>query len=146
MYKRVLKLNWDEDEIPRMKRDCSLPTVLAKEEIEVILDTTKNLKYKAIFAVMYSGSLRVSEATHLHYEDIFRKNHSIHIRNTKNRDEICFTNLALNSGHQIPVYARTTSVLLIATKKSLPTAHINAKTMDNDFVIYCNLFIVIRTT
>ena len=85
MYKRVLKLNWDEDEIPRMKRDRSLPTVLAKEEIEAILDTTKNLKYKAIFAVMYSGGLRVSEATHLHYEDISRKNHSIHIRNTKNR-------------------------------------------------------------
>ena len=85
MYKRVLKLNWDEDEIPRMKRDRSLPTVLAKEEIEAILDTTKSLKYKAIFAVMYSGGLRVSEATHLHYEDISRKNHSIHIRNTKNR-------------------------------------------------------------
>ena len=85
MYKRVLKLNWDEDEIPRMKRDRSLPTVLAKEEIEAILDTTTNLKYKAIFAVMYSGGLRVSEATHLHYDDISRSNHSIHIRNTKNR-------------------------------------------------------------
>lgn len=85
MYKRVLKLNWDEDEIPRMKRDRSLPTVLAKEEIEAILDTTTNLKYKAIFAVMYSGGLRVSEATHLHYDDISRSSHSIHIRNTKNR-------------------------------------------------------------
>ena len=68
-----------------MKRDRSLPTVLAKEEMEAILDTTQNLKYKAIFAVMYSGGLRVSEVTHLHYEDISRKNHSIHIRNTKNR-------------------------------------------------------------
>ena len=87
MYKRVLKINWNEDDIPRMKRDRSLPTVLTKEEIEAILDTTKNLKYKAIFAVMYSGGLRVSEATHLHYVDISRSNHSIHIRNTKNRME-----------------------------------------------------------
>lgn len=87
MYKRVLKINWNEDDIPRMKRDRSLPTVLTKEEIESILDTTKNLKYKAIFAVMYSGGLRVSEATHLHYVDISRSNHSIHIRNTKNRME-----------------------------------------------------------
>ena len=85
MYKRVLKLNWDEDEIPRMKRDRSLPTVLTKKEIEAILDTTQNLKYKAIFAVMYSGGLRVSEVTHLHYEDISRRNRYIHIRNTKNR-------------------------------------------------------------
>ena len=85
MYKRILKLNWDEDERPRMKRDRSLPTILNKNEIDRLLDATKNLKYKAIFAVMYSGGLRVSEVTHLHYDDISRKNHSIHIKNTKNR-------------------------------------------------------------
>ena len=85
MYKRILKLNWDEDEIPRMKRDRSLPTILNKNEIDRLLDATKNLKYKAIFAVMYSGGLRVSEVTHLHYDDISRTNHSIHIKNTKNR-------------------------------------------------------------
>lgn len=85
MYKRILKLNWDEDEIPRMKRDRSLPTILSKNEIDTLLAVTKNLKYKAIFAVMYSGGLRVSEVTHLHYDDISRTNHSIHIKNTKNR-------------------------------------------------------------
>ena len=36
MYKRVLKLNWDEDEIPRMKRDRSLPTVLSREKFHVL--------------------------------------------------------------------------------------------------------------
>lgn len=85
MYKRILKLNWDEDEIPRMKRDRSLPTILNKNEIDALLDATTNLKYKAIFAVMYSGGLRVSEATHLHYDDVSRSNHSIHIKNTKSR-------------------------------------------------------------
>lgn len=85
MYKRILRLNWDEDEIPRMKRDRSLPTILSRNEINRLLDVTKNLKYKAIFAVMYSGGLRVSEATHLHYDNISRKNHSIHIKNTKSR-------------------------------------------------------------
>lgn len=85
MYKRVLKLNWDEEDIPRMKRDRSLPPTLDKAEVNAILDATPNLKYKAIFAVMYSGGLRVSEATHLHYEDISRKKHSIHIHNSKNR-------------------------------------------------------------
>lgn len=85
MYKRVLKINWNEDDIPRMRRDRSLPTILEKEEIDAILDVTTNLKYKSIFAVMYSGGLRVSETTHLHYKDISRKSHSIHIHNTKNR-------------------------------------------------------------
>lgn len=36
-------------------------------------------------------------------------------------------NLALISGRLISVYTSTTSILLIAIKKSLPTAHINAK-------------------
>lgn len=85
MYKRVLKINWDEDDIPRMKRDRTLPTVLTKTEIDTILDNTKNLKHRAIFAVMYSGGLRVSEVVHLHYRDISRSNHSIHIKNSKNR-------------------------------------------------------------
>ena len=43
MYKRILKLNWDEDEIPRMKRDRSLPTILNKNEIDALLDATTNL-------------------------------------------------------------------------------------------------------
>lgn len=63
-----------------------------------------------------------------------------------NRDEICFTNLALNSGHRISVYARTTSILLIAIKKIVTHSSHKRKTMDNDFVIYCNLFISVRTT
>ena len=32
-YKKVLKMNWDDDDIPRMKRDRSLPIVLTKAEI-----------------------------------------------------------------------------------------------------------------
>ena len=63
MYKRVLKLNWDEDEIPRMKRDRSLPTILDKAEIDAILDATTNLKYKAIFAVMYSVCAYLKQPT-----------------------------------------------------------------------------------
>lgn len=84
-YKRILKQNWDEEDIPRMKLDHSLPTVLSREEIQSIIDHTKNLKYKAIIATMYSSGLRVSEVAHLHYEDISRANHTIHIRDSKNR-------------------------------------------------------------
>ena len=41
MYKRILKLYWDEDEISRMKRDRALPVILSKDEINSILDATK---------------------------------------------------------------------------------------------------------
>ena len=86
-YKKVLKMNWDDEDIPRMKRDRKLPTVLTKAEISAILDATPNLKHKAMIATMYSGGLRVSEVTHLHYDDISRKNKTIHIRDGKSRSD-----------------------------------------------------------
>ncbi len=84
-YKKILKLNWDDEDIPRMKLNRSLPTVLSREEISAIIDVTKNLKHKAMIATMYSSGLRVSEVIHLHYDDISRANLTIHVRNTKSR-------------------------------------------------------------
>ena len=84
-YKKILKLNWDDEDIPRMKLNRSLPTVLSREEISAIIDVTKNLKHKAMIATMYSSGLRVSEVIHLHYDDISRTNMTIHVRNTKSR-------------------------------------------------------------
>lgn len=93
LYRRLLKALWDGDAIPRMKNDRSLPTVLTKVEAEAILAATKNLKHRAMLATMYSGGLRVSELVHLHYDDISRTHHSIHIRNSKSRVD-CYTILA----------------------------------------------------
>ena len=85
LYKRILKMNWDDEDIPRMKIDRSLPTVLSRAEIQSIIDHTPNLKHKAIIATMYSSGLRVSEVVHLHYDDISRTNKTIHIRESKSR-------------------------------------------------------------
>ncbi|XBX09063.1 tyrosine-type recombinase/integrase [Enterocloster clostridioformis] len=48
-------------------------------------ETHSHLKHKAIIATMYSSGLRVSEAVHLHYDDISRTNMTIHVRETKGR-------------------------------------------------------------
>lgn len=84
-YKRVLKMHWDDDAIPAMKRERTLPTVLTHQEINAIIDATPNLKHKAIIATMYSSGLRVSEVIHLHYDDVSRTNMTIHVRETKGR-------------------------------------------------------------
>lgn len=85
LYRRILKINWDDEEIPAMKRDRNLPVVLSRQEINAIIEATPNLKHKAIIATMYSSGLRVSEVTHLHYDDISRSNMTIHVRETKGR-------------------------------------------------------------
>lgn len=62
-----------------------LPTVLTSDEIDRLLDAIDDIKYKAMFATMYSSGMRVSEVIHLHYDDISRSNMQIHVRDTKNR-------------------------------------------------------------
>lgn len=86
-YKRILKMNWEDDDIPRMKHDRSLPNVLTRDEIQAIIDHTDNLKHKAIIATMYSSGLRVSEVVHLHYDDVSRTNMTIHVRDSKSRQD-----------------------------------------------------------
>lgn len=84
-YRNVLHILWDDTIVPRMIKEHKLPVVLSAEQIERLLDATKDLKYKAMFATMYSSGMRVSEVIHLHYDDISRTNMQIHVRNTKNR-------------------------------------------------------------
>ena len=85
LYKRVLKIPWDDEEVPAMKRERNLPTVLTPQEMNAIIDATNNLKHKAIIATMYSSGLRVSEVVHLRYDDVSRTNMTIHVRETKSR-------------------------------------------------------------
>lgn len=82
-YKRVLGKLWDDNLVPRAINDYSVPRVLSRAEIDRLLDATVNLKYKAIFAIMYSSGLRISEVLHLHYDDISRSNMQIYIHETK---------------------------------------------------------------
>lgn len=84
-YKRILKMDWEDDDIPRMKIDRSIPIVLTRGEIQAIIDHTDNLKHKAIIATMYSSGLRISEVVHLHYDDISRNDMTIHVRESKSR-------------------------------------------------------------
>ena len=84
-FRNVLHILWDDITVPRMITEHKLPVVLSVEEINRLLDATKDLKYKAMFATMYSSGMRVSEVIHLHYDDISRTNMQIHIWDTKNR-------------------------------------------------------------
>ena len=82
-YKRVLGKLWDDNLVPRAINDYAVPEVLSFHDVEKLLNATDDLKYKAIFAIMYSSGLRISEVLHLHYEDISRKNMQIYIRDSK---------------------------------------------------------------
>ena len=66
-FKRVLRKPWDDEIVPRAINEHPLPRILSRTEIQVLLDATEDLKYKAMFAVMYSAGLHVSEKDKLNF-------------------------------------------------------------------------------
>ena len=86
-YERVLGESRKFYYLDRPKRDKVLPEVLTKDEIQLMISKTLNLKHKCIIMIIYSAGLRVSEALNLRVNDIDGKRVMIIIRKGKgNKD------------------------------------------------------------
>ncbi|MDT0553312.1 tyrosine-type recombinase/integrase [Urechidicola vernalis] len=77
----------DSVKLVRPKNSKILPTVLSKEEIITILKSTKNLKHRAIIAMIYSAGLRISELVNLRIQDIDIDRRQIVVKNSKGRKD-----------------------------------------------------------
>ena len=73
--------------LDRPKRDKVLPEVLTKDEVQLMISTTSNLKHKCIIMLIYSAGLRVSEALNLKVTDIDGKRQMIIIRKGKGKKD-----------------------------------------------------------
>lgn len=73
--------------LERPKRSRILPTVLSQTEVITLLQVTRNLKHRAIIALLYSAGLRISEliSLELKYIDISRR--QILVKNGKGRKD-----------------------------------------------------------
>jgi integrase/recombinase XerD len=65
------------------KRNRKLPIVLSQEEIQRMFNVCDNIKHKAIFSLLYSAGLRVSEIINLRINDIDSSRMIINIINAK---------------------------------------------------------------
>ncbi|OGO78686.1 MAG: integrase [Clostridiales bacterium GWB2_37_7] len=70
LYNEVLQKSDIIMNIPRPKKDNSLPSVLSQREVIQILQATNNEKHKTILFLIYSAGLRVGELVRLKPEDI----------------------------------------------------------------------------
>lgn len=77
----------DVKEIKRPKKGRYLPTVLSKEEAIGLLQATRNLKHRAILAMIYSGGLRIGELLNLKLAHIDVARRQILIKNSKGRKD-----------------------------------------------------------
>lgn len=74
-------------DIFRPQKSRFLPTVLSKEEVIKLLQVTRNLKHRAILAMLYSAGLRIGELLELKLSQIDVLRRQIVIKNSKGRKD-----------------------------------------------------------
>lgn len=78
---------FDASGFERPKKSKFLPVVLSKEEVIDILQAAKNLKHRAVLALIYSSGLRIGELLNLELKDIDIDRSQVHIKNGKGRKD-----------------------------------------------------------
>lgn len=73
--------------VHRPRREHTLPNVLSKEEVKMILEALTNIKHKTMLSLIYSCGLRRSELLNLRPQDIDSNRHLIFIRQAKGKKD-----------------------------------------------------------
>ena len=91
----VLGQQWDKGiKIKRPRKVYHLPDILSKQEVNTLLEVTKNPKHKAIMALLYSSGMRIDELINLRLCDIDSTRMVIRVANgkgNKSRDTLLAT-------------------------------------------------------
>lgn len=70
----------DPEIIKSPKKSTYTPTVLSKEEVLDLLRATRNLKHRAVLALIYSSGLRIGELLNLKLADLDVDRKQVHVR------------------------------------------------------------------
>lgn len=81
------KILREKIDIPRPKRNKSLPEILTVEEVKRMIEVTDNIKHKLIISIMYGCGLRLAEIRNLKKKDVNFDECLIHIRLAKGKKD-----------------------------------------------------------
>jgi site-specific recombinase XerD len=79
----VLERPWNPHRVPRMKNRKTMPIILSREDVKLFIDSTPNLKHRAILSLLYGSGLRVSEVIKLKISDICSKTMQVRVDGAK---------------------------------------------------------------
>jgi len=69
------------------KKSRYIPTVLSKEQVIDLLRATRNLKHRAVLALIYSSGLRIGELLNLRLCDLDVDRRQVHVKQAKGRKD-----------------------------------------------------------
>ncbi len=123
-FVEVLKKEFGNIKIP--KKDKTLPSVLAKEEIKHLIDSADTHKSRLIMSLLYSSGLRVSELVNLKVSDLNSSERSGWVRHGKGAKDRVFMmskDLALELQHYLNGRGKE-NTYLFSKEKPLTTRNI----------------------
>lgn len=82
-FKTILKINFENYDIPIRKKEKKLPKIISKEKIIQIIDSITNIKHKLIIKILYSSGIRLNEIINLKRKHIDFDRNLINIINGK---------------------------------------------------------------
>ncbi len=86
-YKEIYNRAIPFEYLKVVQRERKLPVVLSNSEVKRILDSTHNLKHKAILAMIYGSGLRIGELLELKKTDIDSDRMLVYIRAAKGKKD-----------------------------------------------------------
>lgn len=86
-YTTIEHRKMDVSLIHRPKKEKTLPNVLSKEEVKMILEAHTNIKHRSMLSLIYSCGLRRSELLNLKPSDIDSKRGIVIIRQAKGKKD-----------------------------------------------------------
>ncbi len=78
-------------QMPPVKKEKKLPTVLSRQECKELFKAPVNLKHRFLLAFAYAGGLRMNELRLIKISDVDLHRRQIHIRHGKGRKQRCVT-------------------------------------------------------
>lgn len=129
-YCTVLKREWDVSKLKRPIKVKSLPKVLSKESIELMLGSTRNMKHEAILMTLYGCGLRLSELRNLHIQDIDSSRMLVRVNQGKGRKDR-FTILPLHLLDLLRIYWKRYRPSVYLFEGSQKGVALHARTIQN---------------
>jgi integrase len=71
------------ERIPFPRRERKLPLILSRDEVKTLLEAPRNLRHRAMLAILYGSGLRVSEVARLKVADIDSGRNVLWVRSGK---------------------------------------------------------------
>jgi integrase/recombinase XerD len=87
LYTHTLQRKVAIERIPFPRRERKLPLILSREEVKALLGAPRDLRHRAMLAILYGSGLRVSEVAHLKVADIDSARNVLWVRSGKGRKD-----------------------------------------------------------